>query len=524
MKTSLLTISLFLLASISFGAIDITTNTNYTSQFIQDDIIIHSGATLNITGNISMGVGISITIKDGGKLVGVNGVLSSLSGNPGYDDWAGIIVEETPTSSPSIDYGLYLSSFTIRNATIGVSSLALPGFHNRKMRFSHVDFLWNGQHFKVLNGMASEVDFYTYSKILITNCTFGNSNDNWPVHIVYAREFIVLDSRFEDGNTPQFQLHLREMVDGRINGCEFDGNGSSSSISYCLGYHGRNENNTISNNSFNLSPGKSRYGLDLGTFAMGTQNQLVVSNNTFFSNTYDSNTKGIYMGGQLDQNITIENNLVSKLGIGFYFYGLNQSTVEKNTISDCGSGMYFRGGNPNVKIECNAFTSTIHDIVIAQNASLESQNSGYDPMNTFSSVKSNTGNIVNNGTTYFYYNYKLNQPDIINGGTTNPYIILQYTSASKDCSGGKKRLANGTETVSAIKQFPNPASGRINYSLNGEEVSQLVIFNSYGQIVKHVILENESGTIEIGNLVSGIYICSYEGENGTVKRVKLIVK
>lgn len=83
-------------------------------------------------------------------------------------------------------------------------------------------------------------------------------------------------------------------------------------------------------------------------------------------------------------------------------------------------------------------------------------------------------------------------------------------------------------TVSLGQAYPNPASTQVhfNYNCDGSSNVNAVVYNLLGQEVKVQPINNSHGRIDIAvdDLQPGIYFCSIQVNNATVKTEKFIVK
>jgi len=84
-----------------------------------------------------------------------------------------------------------------------------------------------------------------------------------------------------------------------------------------------------------------------------------------------------------------------------------------------------------------------------------------------------------------------------------------------------------TEEIEEQKQkiqiYPNPTSGTITITLPTKYPSTLHIFNALGEMVKKIAI-NQSITLNVADLPSGLYVCSWQDENGTIVSEKLVVQ
>lgn len=524
----LFTLIIFAFISImGMASIDVYTNTSWSNLSFSQDIIIHPGATLTLSGNIVMAPDKEIHVLDGGRLIGQDGKISGLS-SAENDQWTGIKIDQTTIVNPTTSYGVYFSNFELNDADVAIKSVEWDGegMQNRKMRFFQTVFHDNGKDVHIVNGAqvnnVALISAFTNSSIVIDRCEFlGSTEQTWPIHIIAVEHLYIRNSKFMDDNA-SIAVHLRSIVSGNFSNNTFD-----SDASYCLSFHGPNYGNGVYNNTFDLTD--SKVGIDVGAYMAGIYEKMTISGNRFKSSMLGSTSIGISteQPGQSSnasfKNTTISKNEFENLRIGAILEKMNDANrIEKNTFSMCNKALIFQFSNSDVKIECNTFSRCQTDITINTGSSLMNQNFGYDPSNTFSLATISPFpmpffNIRNNGSQTFFYHYKFNLP-----AYTGP-VSVNYVNYQKDCSGKKKSLS--TEGISSqIKQYPNPASNVLNIDLNGANAEQVEIISSNGQVAIKQPLTSGTNSIDVSGLQPGLYFCNYLNTNGIIQREKVIIK
>lgn len=83
---------------------------------------------------------------------------------------------------------------------------------------------------------------------------------------------------------------------------------------------------------------------------------------------------------------------------------------------------------------------------------------------------------------------------------------------SSTFSGVTLGLEDITKDDSTIKLFPNPANETLNI-VSTSPISKVQLFNMLGQ---KVLERTNTNTLNVSNLVSGIYIAKIYGEGNTV--------
>jgi predicted phage tail protein len=94
------------------------------------------------------------------------------------------------------------------------------------------------------------------------------------------------------------------------------------------------------------------------------------------------------------------------------------------------------------------------------------------------------------------------------GGNNNDGTIFKLDLA----------INNVNESKSTLKVYPNPNNGIIN--IIGEKLGQVELLNVQGQIIKTFSITDENATIDISELLNGIYLLKIQTKNGyTVKKI-----
>lgn len=82
------------------------------------------------------------------------------------------------------------------------------------------------------------------------------------------------------------------------------------------------------------------------------------------------------------------------------------------------------------------------------------------------------------------------------------------------------------ELVAAIKIYPNPAHGSINITIEGSisATHRVTLTNSIGIQVKNTSIAGETATIDISDVVAGMYFCTIYSEDGklTTRRISVL--
>lgn len=554
-KLKLLTL-LFLftgIAKIAAAQIHIYTNTTWTDLSVTQDVIIHPGATLTIQdGGLQMAQGKYIHVMDRGQLKGVNGYITCADA----DFWKGIYLDQTPNASPAIAYGINFYNFKVENALIAISTgygidgdepfggfpSGEAGMHNRKIRAYNTVFQKNHADILLHNNVVdmAELEGYTHSHIFLQKCEFKDNAARdglyrmWPNHILFVKNLYVFNCTFTSDKA-DILMHLRGIVDSRLNSNTF-----SSDSKYYLSLHGQSKRVDVIDNFFDLhDSGKEfKVGLDIGHFMVSGVDEFNVSKNRFIgeSSTYNSWGIGSKESGATHTNLSIRNNIFEKLKYGVRLGNLETANnIEENEFNSCYHALYFFLNNPEVKISCNKFSNCIRDILIADGATLQNQNFGYDPSNSFSPLMflppEPQYNIQNSGTANFYYHYK-DIPPYIHPGTVN--IILNYVNTKIRCQtdGGAYEVSRKTADKSAglmdnntvnLSVYPNPNNGVFSVSTSASGNNDYFISDATGRVIQNGQFQNKI-EISLDNLPTGVYFLNVKNQTGNTMVEKIVIR
>lgn len=189
--------------------------------------------------------------------------------------------------------------------------------------------------------------------------------------------------------------------------------------------------------------------------------------------------------------------------------------------------------NPNVYVTCNTFTDMGIDIKIDPGATLVNPMSGVDggpASNVFSSVYSNRYKIDNSSNpTVDYREWSTHDPELnsINLVTINP------TEEETECELSCEFFANEVDFPlgvsnnfkrSSVKLYPNPNIGKFIIVSSTNNLVNLNVHNSLGQLVHSVSLTgSEIHEIDLSHLSEGVYHSVVTLENGEQQNLKFII-
>ncbi len=85
-------------------------------------------------------------------------------------------------------------------------------------------------------------------------------------------------------------------------------------------------------------------------------------------------------------------------------------------------------------------------------------------------------------------------------------------------------LDENTPQQFGVSVYPNPSIGTVNIKVVDEFISQVKVYNGFGQEIKNLNFENQTDKVNVENLSSGYYILDIHVESGKHVAQKLIVK
>lgn len=111
------------------------------------------------------------------------------------------------------------------------------------------------------------------------------------------------------------------------------------------------------------------------------------------------------------------------------------------------------------------------------------------------------------------------------------YFAFKYTSTDSDASTWEvdNTLVSGVlgvgvfeNSIEKISMYPNPATDKVNVSLNQD--GELSLVNIAGQVVFSESVKSELTTIQTANLPKGFYMVRFVGADASVQSGKLLIK
>ena len=82
---------------------------------------------------------------------------------------------------------------------------------------------------------------------------------------------------------------------------------------------------------------------------------------------------------------------------------------------------------------------------------------------------------------------------------------------------GTNELGSNIVEVGLIV-YPNPANSYINISYNGDESTNLIIYNTNGAVIKNLILDQKFKELNISDFPAGIYVITVNNEKGIITK------
>ncbi|MEM6397005.1 MAG: T9SS type A sorting domain-containing protein [Bacteroidota bacterium] len=113
-------------------------------------------------------------------------------------------------------------------------------------------------------------------------------------------------------------------------------------------------------------------------------------------------------------------------------------------------------------------------------------------------------------------------PDL--SGVTARYILftMQEEDQGSGCAGLSEVRFNLDQTVSSseienddeLDVYPNPSSGRFNIRLNGQSISEIIIYDQQGRLLDRIATRGPFYELDISHLPGGIYPIAIQDTDG----------
>ena len=537
-----------LLFSLKANALTIPNGSTITLSNINmsEDVIVQSGGTLIINGNITFGNPLNtdvygIYVDDGGEVFSSAGSCTGLVIGGTTRDWQGFVVQPTLAGSPTTTEALHLHNFTIKNA---LRAIELPGkngfarnFVSRELNIYNTIFEDNGYHvYAGTSGFSTGVSgFSSYNRdngvnsLRFIQCNFLESSDAWTIWITSHRNVLFDACYFNLGIAAQFHLHFASLRDANIANNTFDDIAITGIV-----YHGNSHDVDMTNNEFTLS---SHYPADFAAIGIG-YNTLggaiyggSIIGNSISAPAGSPSKYGVICGftnsigqsgthGSLD-DFTIRDNNFYNLSTGLGLYNSETGSpyvgVRKNNFYDCTSALHVDKNASNTQITCNTFINGATGFKITDDFGSSSVVDWYsqDPNNQF--IGTGTLCIDNQSSNTFKFSTHATNP-------APPYSfsgsVLGYSASTINGCGKSMASSSGkgyTKTTST-EVFPNPTSGSFRLIGNVDSWSTIQIINSTGMIVHEG--DVHSHDFDLSTETNGVYIIKLiNNEKVLVKRI-----
>ena len=506
----------------SHAVITIASGTTSTmgSINIADDIVIETGGTLIINGNLMIGLPggttlHTITVKEGGKLTSNGGGIEPYPGTK----WGGIKVHSMYQSAgqwTAVD----LNNFTIKDVDdVALEELGEPFNHylpDDQLMYSGIrvrnsTFDQNKRHFDCINGKAQNPNWQHLglNSILFENVHFGNTYGTWPIHIGYV-DHVTFDKCTFD-MLSYLELHLRSITDLDITENTFFAN-SKASIAMHANPNWPFDDVLIDNNQFLIiNTNHDYYSIGIGCETMsGYATNTTISNNKFYGITSKKCT-GVCSGNNYNAgwstNLKVLNN--EFVNFQYPFTSMEASgLVKENTMTGYKTAVKIEGDNSSLLLYCNTFNSGDLGIDIIT-GSLHDLNAGGDHANMW---VGSTGDIINNtlnGLDVFVHpgnpHPPVNIAGIVTLTNTMQWAACYLTEEENHDYPTRLHVAD-QEAFPAV--YPNPAKDQLFITVEGDEALTATLHNILGKTVAQPVRFSGAGahSIDVSGLAPGTYL------------------
>jgi len=255
---------------------------------------------------------------------------------------------------------------------------------------------------------------------------------------------------------------------------------------------------------------QSEYNDDLATFA-----------SIFFSNSADSTTIHGYVFDVDVYEVVLHHNqnplkaLTYPITVGASYTDATVGIVNVNsgaaTGTTTGTATVSVDGFGTLNVGGDIFTNVIR-VKLVENISTSITVFGFPPDN---------GTVTR--TIYSYYQLATDKQAIfMHGKVTVVSILLNTSFTSVYYSALPNYVGIAEKNIGTFSVYPNPANNLVNIVTDGT-VEKLTIFNTVGQVVASIINPAATETIDVTNLLSGIYIIQITND-GLVTEDKLVIE
>jgi hypothetical protein len=125
--------------------------------------------------------------------------------------------------------------------------------------------------------------------------------------------------------------------------------------------------------------------------------------------------------------------------------------------------------------------------------------------------------------------------DISNVDGEAVYVAFKFTSSDSESATwevddvlitgtGASGFSEPGEFTSELSIFPNPAKNRVNISSSDEHEVSVMLYTLLGERVSEEIKFSRTTSLELNNMVSGIYILQFTDQYGNTRNEKLIIE
>jgi len=288
-------------------------------------------------------------------------------------------------------------------------------------------------------------------------------------------------------------------------------------------------NTTVNNNTANIAGGISS-----GQIAYAnTQSFVEIINSTVSNNYATDNIGGIRSMAAASANFTATNSTVYNNSVattfnkteGVYLMGLNSLSVECTSSIIWSPGL--SGGGINIKrLTTDASSSLVDspDPITSggYNVFSDAPNgaTATGDLTSVTETQLNLQPLANNGG----YNLTM-KPGVgsvaINAGNPNDFSDAQNgpIAGVRDIgaaeSGSINTSVNENNLSSQISIYPNPVKNLLFIELDNQKVTEITIIDYSGRVVK-TITNNTTKSIDVSDLIKGIYILKIATKNGVL--------
>jgi len=504
---------------------------NYAGVYLQDSNNSIGGSEVgsrNIISGNSIGIEISESTSSGsivqGNYIGLNA-----SGDDAIGNVTGISLSTSSTNSVIGGTDPLDGNIISGNSNIGMSLSGTS--HTIQNNYIGLNPAGNGVIKNATEGLR--LSGTLTGTLVLENTISGNgtiSSQSKNVNFHGANDVHFMSNKvgtLPDGNTEVANVGVGILLNNSSNNII---GGSTSNEGNTIGGHNLSGINVFfasNNNTFGYN--HIGVGLDgitnIGNGLHGISITGANTGNTITNNIITNNQKGVELSPNLgvSTQVTIsENSMFNNSVLGIDLIGTTENDVE-----DADTGVNNLQNTP----EISAIVDLGDDALeVTYSVPSSITNSVYPMVIEFFGATNGQGKFFIEADNYLEPGNKTVTLNLPTGYDVDDYLTIVATAT--DANGNTSEFGISTDSTLSIEQlvndtfklYPNPVSDRLFIQSPSSEAYHLEIVNTLGQVVLSKIDNNASIELEVSNLTNGLYFINISSESGNSETIKFIKK